>query len=583
MKDLLVGIDLGTTNSVLAVVQDGNVRVIDIHGQPTMPSCVGINPMGTLVVGQTARNQLVASPESTVMSIKRRMGEDVRIPLGDHQYSPEEISSFILRELKLEGERQLGVPIRKAVITVPAFFNERQRKSTQIAGELAGLEVVRIINEPTAAALAYGAGSTADETMLVYDLGGGTFDVSVVVVEQGVVEVKASHGDTHLGGDDFDDLLIQHAMSKFKDLHGVDLHSIPQAQRRLKLALERAKCRLSDEPFVHVREEFLDGKHHLELEIQRSDYEAMIQGMLEKTLGCLHKSLEDAGLLADDIDKVMLVGGSTRTPLVHEIIEQRIDIEPKWEINPDLIVAMGAAIQGAVIAGEKHHSILVDITPHTFSTTTVTGTGMFDELMASPIIRRNTPLPASKSEIFSTNFDNQDSIMVDVLQGESDIPSENLRIGQFEVTGLRKVPAGNPIVIHFSLDLNGMITVTATEKETGLAKTVTMDTKGQNRLSIEEARQNIAGLIGESPSPSPSTETGSPSDSTGEIPIELLTSAKDLRKRAEALLERGISEDDAKEIRQGLHDIAEAIRHRDAAALSSKNDALSDLVFYLED
>ena len=244
MNDLIVGIDLGTTNSVLAAVLDGEVKVIDIHGQPTMPSCVGLDPVGKLIVGQTAKNQLVAAPEATV-SIKRKMGEAVKVRLGEKEFSPEEISSFILRELKIEGERQLGRPIAKAVITVPAFFNERQRKATQLAGELSGLEVVRIINEPTAAALAYGAGRTEDETMLVYDLGGGTFDVSLVVVEEGVVEVKASHGDTHLGGDDFDQLLVNHAVLEFQKRHNLDLHQTPQVLRRLKVVLERAKCRLS--------------------------------------------------------------------------------------------------------------------------------------------------------------------------------------------------------------------------------------------------------------------------------------------------------------------------------------------------
>ena len=582
MNELIVGIDLGTTNSVLAVTLDGQIKVLDIHGQPTLPSCVGLDPSGKLIVGQAARNQLLAAPDATVLSIKRKMGEETRVPLGDKQFSPEEISSFILRELKIEGEKQLGQPIKKAVITVPAFFNERQRKSTQVAGELAGLEVVRIINEPTAAALAYGAGRTADETMLVYDLGGGTFDVSVVVVEQGVVEVKASHGDTHLGGDDFDQLLVEHALREFKERHGVDLAGDGTVLRRLKIALERAKCRLSDEPFVALREEYLDGRHHLEMEIQRADYEELIARLMEKTLTCIHQAMQDAKLRPQDIDKVMLVGGSTRTPLVHRLLQERMQLEPRWEINPDLIVAMGAAIQGAILAGEKHHSILVDITSHTFSTSTLAELDGFERMVCAPIIPRNTPLPASKSEVFFTFYDNQDAVKVDALQGEQPLPEQNTFIGEFSVKGLGKVPAGNPIVIHFDLDLNGMLKVTATEKNTGLAKSVTMDTRGRHALDLDEARRNIASLVG---SPLGGTEEAgiAPEETTTEAPDELLATAKDLRKRGEAMLAKTINPDDAEEIRGLIHQCAEAIANHRWNSLAESNEKLSDLVFYLED
>ena len=582
MNELIVGIDLGTTNSVLAVNLNGQIKVIDIHGQPTLPSCVGLDSSGRLIVGQAARNQLIAAPDATVLSIKRKMGEETRVALGDKQFSPEEISSFILRELKIEGEKQLGQPIRKAVITVPAFFNERQRKSTQVAGELAGLEVVRIINEPTAAALAYGAGRTADETMLVYDLGGGTFDVSVVVVEQGVVEVKASHGDTHLGGDDFDQLLVEHALREFKERHGVDLAGDGTVLRRLKIALERAKCRLSDEPFVAVREEYLDGRHHLEMEIQRADYEELIARLMEKTLTCIHQAMQDAKLRPQDIDKVMLVGGSTRTPLVHRLLQERMQLEPRWEINPDLIVAMGAAIQGAILAGEKHHSILVDITSHTFSTSTLAELDGFERMVCAPIIPRNTPLPASKSEVFFTLYDNQDAVKVDALQGEQPLPEQNTFIGEFSVKGLGKVPAGNPIVIHFDLDLNGMLKVTATEKNTGLAKSVTMDTRGQQALNLDEARRNIASLVGSPPS-NAGAAAAAQSDEAVEAPSELLATAKDLRKRGEAMLAKTINPDDAEEIRGLIHQSAEAIANHRWKSLAESNDKLSDLVFYLED
>jgi molecular chaperone DnaK len=587
MNELIAGIDLGTTNSALAVILEGEIKVINIHGRPTMPSVVGLDSNGKLIVGQAAKNQMIAAPDATVASIKRQMGEETRVSLGKSEFSPEEISSFILRELKLEAEKQLGQPITKAVVTVPAFFNEAQRKATQVAGELAGLDVVRIINEPTAAALAYGAGRTADETMLVYDLGGGTFDVSVVVVEQGIVEVKASHGDTHLGGDDFDQLLVEHALSHFKEAHGTDLKEDSKVLRRLKVVLEQAKCRLSDEPFVAVSEEYLDGRNHLEMEIQRTDYEKIIASWIEKTLGCIHQSLKDAKLLPKEIDKVMLVGGATRTPLVHEMLRSRMHLEPRWEINPDLIVAMGAAIQGGVLAGQKHHSILVDITPHTFSTKSL---GVFDgceRLISVPIISRNTPLPASKSEIFYTVCDNQEGVEVEAHQGEMPLPEQNTLIGEFSVKGLSKVPAGNPIVIHFDLDLNGMLKVTATEKLTGLAKSVTMDTRGKHVLNLPEARRNIASLIGPAPL---QLGAGPAAHGPGQKPepepaesMDLLNTAKDLRKRGEVLLSRNINAEDAVEVRALIHQCAEAIKNRDWKALAKTNATLSDLVFYLED
>jgi molecular chaperone DnaK len=584
MNDLIVGIDLGTTNSELAVVRDGQVAVLPIHGDPIMPSCVGLDPDGKLIVGQAAKNQLVAAPEHTVLSIKRKMGEETKVRLGEKEFSPEEISSFILRELKLEAERQLEQPIGKAVITVPAFFNERQRKATQVAGDLAGLEVVRIINEPTAAALAYGAGAKEGETMLVYDLGGGTFDVSVVVVEQGVVEVKASHGDTHLGGDDFDQLLVDRAVLEFKRQHNVDLVQDLRTLRRLKVILERAKRVLSDEPFVKIREEYLDGQHHLEMELMRYDYEEMIRPLLEKTLGCVHESLTDARLGPKDITKVMLVGGATRTPLVQQMLKERMQLDPRFEINPDLIVAMGASIQAGVIAGEQRHSILVDITPHTYSTTALTFRRGTEEFLCVPIIPRNTPLPASKSEMVATILDSQESARVEVYQGESELPAENTFIGDFLIEGLSAVPAPNPIIIHFDLDLNGIIKVTATEKATGLAKTVSLDTRGRHALNVDEARRNIASLVTpQEGSPAGAPATPAEGETTEADTKALLNTAKDLRKRGEALLQKNLSPEDAEEIRQLVHQSAQAISEGAWDTLAERNNKLSDLLFYLED
>jgi molecular chaperone DnaK len=577
MKEIIAGIDLGTTNSAIAFVKDGAPEIVLIDGQPTMPSCVGIDPNGKLLVGSPARNMLIASPESTVLSIKRKMGQDTRVALGEKNFSPEEISSFILRRLKDEAEKFLDRPVQKAVITVPAFFDENQRKATQNAGALANLEVVRIINEPTAAALAYNADHPIDERILVYDLGGGTFDVSVVVVEGGVVEVKASHGDTQLGGDDFDQLLVQHVVDEFHRLHNIFLNEDPRTSRRLKLILERAKCQLSDEPFVRIREEYIHNDLHLETEIQRDAYEEMIAPYLQKTLDCIHQALQDARLLPSDISKVMLVGGATRTPLVHQLIQERLRIVPRWEINPDLIVALGASIAAAGMAGEKTKSILVDITAHSFGVEAVTMTPLGEQLIYTPIIHRNTPLPVSKSEIFSTYHDNQTGIDVAVYEGEDPVPKNNTLIGQFGVEGLRRAAQGNPILINFNLDLNGMLKVTATEKETGFNKTVTLDTRGaRSALHLEEARKNIQSLV----------QDGDVEEELDAGPVDvqtLLQTAKDLRKRAEALLLKGVSEEDASEIRDLLKQSAEAVKTHDRKKLQELNEPLSDIIFYLED
>jgi molecular chaperone DnaK len=586
MNELIVGIDLGTTNSELAVIRDGKVEVLPIHGKPIMPSCVGIDTTGALVVGQTAKNQMVATPESTILSIKRLMGDDTRVRLGDKEFSPEEISSFILRELKIEGERLLGQPIRKAVITVPAFFNERQRKATQVAGELAGLDVVRIINEPTAAALAYGAGKSRDERLLVYDLGGGTFDVSVVVVEQGVVEVKASHGNTHLGGDDFDQLLLDRAAAEFEKQHHVDIRGSAQLQRRLKVVMERAKCQLSDTPVVRIREEYIDGQHHLDFEITRAEYEDMILPQLEKTIECVHQSLTDARLTPSDIDKVMLVGGATRTPLVQELLKHRMQLDPRFEIDPDLIVAMGAAIQGGTIAGQTQHAILIDITPHTFSIDCLSNHQGFSDVVCQAIIPRNTPLPARKAELFQTHTDNQPIVDFGAYQGEGLYPEENTEIGRIRVEGLSAVPAGNPFIVQFELDLNGMLKVTATEKNTGLAKTTTLDTRAQHVIDMAAAKRNISSLTGDlaaEPTTAATDAEPIPAADASSAPHALMAAAKDLRKRGETLLATSISPDDATEIRNIVHASTEAIKTRDWTALAQHNDTLSDLLFYLED
>jgi len=592
MHPTVIGIDLGTTNSTVAVVREGELEIIPVRGERTMPSAVGIDPAGKLVIGRAAKNQAISAPENTVLSVKRLMGTDDTVDLGGKSYRPEEISAIILGELKRAAEEHLGHPVGQAVITVPAFFNERQRLATQDAGKLAGLDVLRIINEPTAAALAYGAGQTdasAGQTLLVYDLGGGTFDVSVVRVEEGVVEVRASHGDVHLGGDDFDEALARLGEERF----GSGTPLPPAAHRRLKSAMELVKIALSDAPFASVREEYLTETGHLETEIDRSDYEELIDPWLYKTLDCLQKSLSDAGVTARELDKVMLVGGATRTPAVFQLLHAKLGIEPRHEIDPDLVVAMGAAIQGAALAGQPAPAILVDISAHTYSVTADTGSGMFGpELISAPLIRRGTPLPVTKSDVFSTVMDQQEKVLVVVNQGESLDPEENLKLGEFWVEGLSKAAAGNRIVVRFQIDLSGLLTVTATEKSTGLAKSVTIDTAGQHRINIDTARGNLAALFDEHDSTNPALSNFEPDESDEDEAIEvrpsessanLIASAKSLRARAGKLLDRGVADTDAATLRTKLEGIPKLIESRDWESLQDELDNLSDLLFYLED
>ncbi len=565
--EIIAGIDLGTTNSAIGVLQDGSPRLINIDGRPTMPSCVGFGENGEVLTGQPALNQLAVAPHRTVASIKRKMGDDAPVKLGDGEYRPEEISAFILRRLKEEAERDLGEPVAKAVITVPAYFDEKQRRATQDAAKLAGLECVRILNEPTAAALAYNPQNQSGQTILVYDLGGGTFDVSLVVCEEGLVEVKASHGDTKLGGDDFDDALAEFLAEKHGNL---DL-SDPVVGRRIKVAAEAAKCRLSDHPFAEIREEYVSGDDHFEFELSREQFEELIAPKLEKTWESMHAALRDGGVLTQDVDKILLVGGSTRIPMVHRIIKERIGQQPSSEVNPDLIVALGAAIQGGIIAGEEAGSILVDIATHTFSTAAVIGIGQRE---CVPIIPRGTPLPTTRSDAFETLCDSQDKVEVDVYQGESRELHENLEIGNFMVEGLSDVPAGNVILCQFSLDLNGMLEVTATEKSTGLAKAVSIDTRDvEAGLDLAEARDRLAEVFGDEPEPEDESE---PIESTQ------ISRATSLEKRAEVLLSSDLEDEDAQDIRGLLDKSRDAVKTHRYDDLNVVSEQLEDILFYLE-
>jgi molecular chaperone DnaK len=574
----IVGIDLGTTNSEVAVIKDGRPHIIPVDGQSIMPSCVGIDPGGNIVVGWVAKNQMMAAPESTILSIKRKMGEATQVPLAGRSFSPEEISAMILAKLKTAAEAHLGEAVTEAVITVPAYFDDAQRKATQNAGTLAGLEVRRIINEPTAAALAYDAVQTKDQTVLVYDLGGGTFDASLVVVQSGVVEVKSSHGDTHLGGDDFDHLLMAHADQAFFDQHGVRLMDDLKARNRLWVAVEKAKRALSDAPFAHIREEYIVGDLHLDLEIARLEYEEMIRPLLRKTMDCVHRCFKDAAILPGAVDKVILVGGASRTPLVAELVRQAIQVEPRHEIDPDLIVAMGAAIQAGVIKGQKTNSILVDITPYTFGTSAVGMLdGLFQENVFVPMIHRGTPLPARKSEVFLTMYDGQPAVDVRIYQGEAPSTEDNILIGNFLIEGLKDIPAGNQIILALALDLNGVLEVTAMEKRTGLSKTVRMQAgNGAAAFNLDQAREHLSAAFGLDPA-----APGRSKELSGDKQ-HVIVVAKDLRKRANVFLD-DIDATDADELRALLAESQKAVADGDLPKLTQLNESLSDMLFYLED
>lgn len=590
----ILGIDLGTTNSVVSIVRDGKVQVIEEGGSALLPSVVGLDSNGEFLIGTLARNQYVLAPERTIRSIKRKMGETGSVRLGDGQYTPQEMSAFILRELKERAQRLFGEPITKAVITVPAFFSEVQREATREAGELAGLEVVRIINEPTAASLTYEPQSEKMERLLVYDLGGGTFDVSIVQIEMGVVEVLASHGDTRLGGDDFDQLLLDHVCDKFASEHGIDLRQIVAAKSRLVYAVEDAKKRLSFEPFVAIQEEFIAEKDgtplHVNFEIARAEYEDLIEPLLSKTLTCVDKALSDSKLQATQIDKVLLVGGSTRTPFVRRLLEEQLGQPVHSEVDPDLCVAMGAAIQGALIAGADVGPVLVDITPHTLGIQClgeIDGIETLDRFAA--IIERNTALPASRSDVFYTSIDGQSKVRINVFQGEHPNINYNEKIGEFLLDGLADVESGNKILVSFALDLDGILQVTAAERATGRDKRLTIQNAMQKfRENHQVAKDRIDAAFGSASIPEPSIGLGVMQKVDADGPRlspeleELIGTAQELITAAENVRDNAAPEDHD-ELDSLVAQLNSAISEQSAAKIKLAQAELEDLVFYLQD
>ena len=560
----IIGIDLGTTNSCVAVMEGGNATVIaNSEGARTTPSVVAFSKTGERLVGQVAKRQAVTNPDKTVISIKRHMGSDYKVDIDGKKYTPQEISAMILQKLKADAEAYLGEPVTEAVITVPAYFTDAQRQATKDAGQIAGLTVKRIINEPTAAALSYGLDKEDDQKVMVYDLGGGTFDVSIIEIGQDVVEVLATAGNNHLGGDDFDQRIINWMIDEFKKSDGIDLSSDKMAMQRLKEAAEKAKIELSSTPSSNINLPFITadatGPKHLDLTLTQAKFNELTADLVEATMGPVSQALEDSGLSLSEINKVLMVGGSSRIPAVQTAVKNKLGKEPFKGINPDECVALGAAYQGGVLGGDvKEGLLLLDVTPLSLGLETMGG-------VCTKIIERNTTIPTKKSQIFSTAADNQPAVDINVLQGEREFAKDNKKLGEFRLDGIAPAPRGVPqIEVTFDIDANGIVHVSAKDLGTGKEQNITITS------STNMSKEDIDKAVKEA-------EQFAEEDKKNKEAVDTKNNAESLVFQCEKTLgEFGdkVSADEKANIEAKINLVKEALKTDDTADIKAKSDDL---------
>ena len=564
----VVGIDLGTTNSVIAIMEGGEAIVIsNAEGERTTPSVVGFSKTGERLVGRVAKRQAITNPDRTVTSIKRKMGTDYKVHIDDKTYSPQEISAMVLQKMKVDAEAYLGEKITQAVITVPAYFTDSQRQATKDAGKIAGLEVLRIINEPTAAALAYGLDKQENQTIMVFDLGGGTFDVSILDIGEGTFEVKATSGNNRLGGDDFDDRIINWLIQEFKNSNGIDLNNDKMAIHRLKEAAEKAKHELSSMMSTEINIPYItatqEGPMHLERTLSRAKFNDLTADLVEKTMGPLKQAMKDAGLKPAEIDKIILVGGSTRIPAVQDAVKGFLGKEPFKGINPDEVVGLGAAIQGGVLTGEVTDVVLLDVTPLSLGIETLGG-------IFTRVIERNTTIPTEKSQIFTTAGDNQPSVDIHVLQGERKMAEYNVTLGRFQLTGIPPAQRGTPqIEVKFDIDVNGIVAVTAKDLATNKEQRITITSSGGLKDDDIDRMVRDAELFAEE-------------DEKRLKEVETRNSADSMIYQADKTLKdfaEQIEEADKNAVEDAKESLRKALEGKDTDDIAAKTEALTNAIY----